>query len=131
MSPLRPACILVVEDDQDTCMLLNHLLSKHYELHLVRDVNAALHVARAHSFDLFLLDVNLGEERTGTDLLALLRALPDIDRIPALAVTAYALPGDRERLMHAGFDGYLSKPFTRQELLESIRRLLETSESPG
>ncbi len=101
------------------------MLKPHFTLVFSSQVDDALRQAEKYTIDLFLLDINLGEQRTGIDLLQLLRQRPDYEDTPALALTAYAMPGDRDRFIDAGFDGYISKPFTRRELLDVIEMALE------
>ncbi len=119
--------ILTVEDNPDTQTLLRYMLQPHFTLSFSSHVDDALEQAREHTFGLFLLDINLGEQRTGIDLLHLLRQRPGYEHTPALALTAYAMPGDRERFLDAGFNGYISKPFTRRELLNAIEAALARS----
>lgn len=116
--------VLAVEDNPDTLTLLRYMLSAHCTPLLAARADEALQLADTHNIDLFLLDINLGEERTGIDLLSELRERSAYDATPALALTAYAMPGDRERFIEAGFDGYVSKPFTRQKLIEAIEAAL-------
>lgn len=123
--------ILVVEDNVDTLTLLRYMLERRFHLVLSSDVDDALQQAREESFDLFLLDINLGEERTGLELLESIRTRHDGGRTPALALTAYAMPGDRERFLNAGFNGYVSKPFTRRELLDAIDSALASPPLPS
>lgn len=116
--------ILAVEDNPDTLTLLRYMLGKLYKPVFATRVEEALERADEHKFALILLDINLGEERTGIDLLRLLRQRSAFRQTPALALTAYAMPGDRERFIEAGFDDYVSKPFTRDHLLEMIETTL-------
>lgn len=113
--------ILTVEDNPDTQTLLRYMLQQHFNMSFSSHVDEALDLAAEKEFNLFLLDINLGEARTGVDLLHLLREQPRYANTPALALTAYAMPGDRERFLDAGFNGYISKPFTRRELLDTIK----------
>lgn len=113
--------ILTVEDNPDTQTLLRYMLQQHFNMSFSSQVDDALTLAAEKEFNLFLLDINLGEARTGVDLLHLLREQPRYTDTPALALTAYAMPGDRERFLDAGFNGYISKPFTRRELLDTIK----------
>ncbi len=117
--------ILTVEDNPDTQTLLRYMLKPYFSLVFSSNVDEALAQAEQHAFGMFLLDINLGEQRTGIDLLQLLRQRPGYENTPALAITAYAMPGDRDRFIDAGFDGYISKPFTRRELLDVIEMALE------
>ncbi|MFW5955458.1 MAG: response regulator, partial [Rhodothermales bacterium] len=72
---------------------------------------------------LVIIDINLGEHRTGVDVLQHVRATRG-DEVPVLALTAYALPGDREQYLAVGFDAYLSKPFSSEQLRKYISDLL-------
>jgi CheY-like chemotaxis protein len=125
MSQDRKPRILAVEDNPDTQLLLRYLLRSEYSLEVVPHVEDALRAAREGEFDLLVLDINLGEERTGLDLLNELRAMPAHKDTPALALTAYAMPGDKERFEDAGFEVYIAKPFTRKELHTALKLMLE------
>lgn len=120
------ATILAVEDNADTLTLLRYMLGKTYRPLLASNVEEALSMAGEHSVDLFLLDINLGQQHTGISLLHDLRDDPRHAETPILALTAYAMPGDRERFLEMGFDGYVSKPFTRDILLETISTVLHS-----
>lgn len=124
MSTAEKPRVLAVEDNSETQLLLEHLLKKSYEVVVVASVDEALDTVADAYFDALLLDINLSEERTGTDLLHLLRERNDMDDVPAIALTAYAMPGDREDFLEAGFDQYVSKPFTRADLTEAIETSL-------
>jgi CheY-like chemotaxis protein len=119
--------ILVVEDNPETQLLVKHLLKKDYDVEVVSGVDAALEAADAQHFDVFLLDINLGEPRTGTDLLHLLDERGHTDTAASIALTAYAMPGDREDFVREGFDGYVSKPFTRRDLHDAVTTCLEAA----
>lgn len=125
MTPENPIRILAVEDNPDTQLLLRYLLRPLYDLDIVPHVDDALRAAVKTNYDILLLDINLGEERTGIDLLHELRRMPAYVNTPAVALTAYAMPGDRERFVNSGFNGYISKPFTRKELYEAIQVVLD------
>ena len=127
MLPDQRTRILAVEDNPDTQLLLRYLLRSTYDLEIVPHVDEAIEMASSNRFDVLLLDINLGEERTGIDLLHQLRKMSGYETTPALALTAYAMPGDRERFVSSGFNGYVSKPFTRKELYEAIREALGVS----
>jgi CheY-like chemotaxis protein len=124
MSTAEKPRVLAVEDNSETQLLLEHLLKKSYDVVVVAGVDEALDTVGDTRFDALLLDINLSEERTGTDLLHLLRKRNDMDDVPAIALTAYAMPGDREDFLEAGFDQYVSKPFTRADLTEAIETSL-------
>jgi CheY-like chemotaxis protein len=124
MRSTRPH-ILAVEDNSETQLLLKHLLKSSFDVVVVSGVNDALAAADEQDFDIFLLDINLSGQRTGTDLLHMLRKKDGSASVPAIALTAYAMPGDREDFLDAGFDQYVSKPFTRSDLTTAIESSLE------
>ena len=118
-SDARPP-ILVVEDNDDTRMLLERILRSAYDVTAVGDARSALLAMNERRFAGLVLDINLGGKETGADVLRIARSLPDYGGVFAIALTAYALPGDRERLLESGFNEYISKPFSRQSLMETL-----------
>jgi len=120
--------ILAVEDNPETQLLLQHLLRPDFQVVVTDGVDGALEASQRESFDILLLDINLSEQQTGIELLRLLRGGNGEPRIPAIALTAYAMPGDRESFIEAGFDAYVSKPFTRSDLTKAIESTLSTTE---
>ena len=112
--------VLVVEDNLDTRMLLERILRTAYDVTAVGDARSALSAMAQRRFRGFVLDINLGGKETGTDVLRVARTLDGYADVYAVALTAYALPGDRDRLLESGFDEYISKPFTRQSLLDAL-----------
>lgn len=119
------ARLLIVEDDPAIQHLLAYLLQPGYTLHLAGDFDDALQAAARHPFDLFLLDINLKEPRSGIDLLNHLRETPAGQATPAVACTACVLPNQKELFLASGFDGYLAKPFTSRELVSIIEQHLK------
>lgn len=112
-----PVHILLVEDDHDTQQLLTALLEEVYDVTVASRAEEAYLLAGRHNFELILMDIDLGEGPNGAELLQQLRALPEYAASAIVAVTAYALPGDRERFLEMGFTAYVSKPFDVDELL--------------
>jgi len=124
MSTSTTPRILAVEDNSETQLLLQHLLKGSYEIDVVSGVEEALEAVEENVFDVLLLDINLSEEKTGTELLHLIREQEKMNDVSAVALTAYAMPGDREDFLEKGFDEYVSKPFTRADLTEAIENTL-------
>ncbi len=113
--PGAGARVLVVEDDPHTQMLARHLLSKRCRVDVAASAGEALACADAHTYDAILMDINLGAGESGEDVMRTLRS-NGAAATPIYAMTAYALPGDRARFLDAGFTGYISKPFRRDDL---------------
>ena len=116
--------LLVVEDNEDTGLLMQAVLESVGEVTLAVNAQEALEAASETPHHAVLLDINLGRGPNGTDVLRELRAMPAYRNAPIAALTAYALPGDRERFLAMGFSRYLSKPFTVDELLSLASDLL-------
>jgi PAS domain S-box-containing protein len=120
--------MLVVEDNEDTSLLIETLLEDRCEVVLARNGLEALEAVRAAAesdrFDAMLLDVNLESSHDGTSLLRQILAMPPYRSIPVAALTAHALPGDRERFLSQGFTAYLSKPFMPRDLHGLVSSLL-------
>ncbi|NBB85135.1 MAG: response regulator [Bacteroidetes bacterium] len=119
---LRPQ-VLVLEDNPEALLLLRHYLVPHANVTFTSTVDEALAADTAagpEAYDLYVLDINLGEDRDGVDVLHALQARHGQDHVRALALTAYALPGDRKKFLGAGFTDYLSKPFSREQLMHVL-----------
>ena len=119
--------LLVVEDNPTMRLLMKHVLKTAYEVETASCVDEALRMAQERGFDGLLLDIQLGEPRTGIDLLQMLRQMPAYREVPAVACTASRGPGDRERILEAGFDEYVEKPFSITQLHEALARVLRSS----
>ncbi len=116
--------VLVVDDNETTRFLMERMLEAEYETHAAATENDAILEAMSTQYDAVLMDINLGAKTSGEDVMHRLRDLRGYMDVPIVAFTAYALPGDRERFLNAGFDGYLSKPFTKQQLLSLLSELI-------
>lgn len=124
----RRRSLLVVEDNPSTRILLVYMLKGDYDVTAASGVDEALGLVRQKSFDGFVLDINLCEERTGVDLLHAIRAIPRYRSAPAIACTAYTRFGDREHLLESGFDRYVAKPFTKEELKDALAHLFDPAD---
>ncbi|MBZ5533151.1 MAG: response regulator [Acidobacteriia bacterium] len=116
--------ILIVEDKASSRELLRTVLEQQgYEVVEANDGEQALALIRGQSLDLVLMDLQL-PQRNGYDVLQEIRSNPKLAAIPVVAVTANAMPGDREKVMAAGFTGYISKPVALTQLRDEVSRLL-------
>ena len=122
--------VLIVEDERTIQALYRYMLRGYFDIEIASSVDEGLQAAARTRFDLFLLDINLGEDRTGVDLLQLLRALPGYAQTPAVACTAYTMPEERARILRSGFDNYQSKPFSREQLVDVCRRTMAGERAP-
>lgn len=114
--------ILLVEDNPDTAQLVEQLLVGVSQIWHATSGDEAVQIARDRVFDLVLMDINLGSGPNGAEVLEALRELDGYSEPPVIAITAYALPGDQERFLSAGFSAYLSKPFGAEELFAVVSK---------
>ena len=116
--------ILIAEDNAINRELLRELLeARGYEVEEACDGKEALDMIERTQPDILLLDIGM-PVLDGFGVVRALRENPLLAMLPAVAVTAYAMQGDRERILSAGFDGYLSKPVNAACLAEELDRLL-------
>ncbi|MDZ8108013.1 MAG: response regulator [Nostoc sp. DedQUE12a] len=117
--------ILVVEDNNDSLLLISYALeSIGCRFICQTDCSATVLVAKEYQPDLILLDILL-PGLSGIDVACHLKQEPLTHQIPVVAVTALAAKEDRERILRAGFDDYISKPYMLEDLEAVIRRALE------
>jgi len=123
--------VLIVDDNEDNRDALSRRLRRRgFEVLLAVDGRAGVEAAQNERPDIILMDVNM-PELDGWEATRELRALPDHDRTPIIALTAHAMTGDRERALEAGCTDYHTKPVEFEKLLEQIEVLLTTFGSPG
>lgn len=123
------ARILVVEDNEDNRALVVKVLSRQgYRMAEAEAGEEALRLAREETPDLILMDLNL-VGMSGFEVTRRLKADPRLRHVPVVALTAYAMVGDRERALESGCDGYLSKPIDVRRLPEQVRAFLEGKEA--
>ena len=116
--------ILVVDDNDTNRLVAGRLLARHgYRVTEVASGPEALAVAAEHRPSLVLMDLRL-PGMNGLEAMAAIRTLPGCEQIPAIALTAHALVGDRERFVMMGMEGYVSKPFSGEVLLAEMDRVL-------
>ena len=124
------ARILVVEDNALNFQLVRDILEyRGHEIELATTVQEARALLAAARPDLVLLDIQL-PGGGGVLLLQEIRATPALADLPVIAVTALAMGGDRERLLQAGFDAYLSKPIDTRTFGPTVESFLRTKEAP-
>ena len=125
MLQVMPKKVLIVEDNELNMKLFHDLLEAHgFETLQTREGLKALDMAREHRPDLILMDIQLPEV-SGLEVTKWLKDDEDLSGIPVVAVTAFAMKGDEERIREGGCEAYLSKPITVTTFIETVRRFLE------
>ncbi len=119
-----PVTILYVEDNLDNRILVRRVLqAEGFIVHEASDAADAMRILAASSPDLILMDINM-PDMDGYSLTTHIKAIPGMNTIPIIAVTANVMRGDREKTLEAGCDGYIQKPIDVDSLPEQIRRYL-------
>ena len=121
--------IAIIEDNEDNRLLLKGILEDFFRLVEFDEGATAIAALPASPPDLLLLDISL-PGMAGLAVLRALREFPQLKIVPAIALTAHAMDGDRERFLAAGFDDYMAKPIVDETLLlTAIQRGLARAQS--
>ena len=120
--------VLIVEDNELNMKLFNDLLTSNgYQTLKTPDGLEALDIARAERPDLIIMDIQLPEV-SGLEVTKWLKDDPELAHIPVIAVTAFAMEGDEERIREGGCEGYMAKPIMVQEFLELVQQFIGPAE---
>ena len=116
--------VLIVEDNELNMKLFHDLLeASGYETVQTRNGLEAIDLARAHRPDLILMDIQLPEV-SGLEVTKWLKEDDDLRSIPVIAVTAFAMKGDEERIRQGGCEAYISKPISVPHFIETVKSYL-------
>lgn len=113
--------VLIVEDNDLNMKLFNDLLTAHgYRTLQTKSGMEALRLARTHRPDLILMDIQLPEV-SGLEVTKWLKDDDDLSAIPVVAVTAFAMKGDEQRILSGGCEAYISKPISMKHFIDTVR----------
>jgi two-component system cell cycle response regulator DivK len=116
--------ILIVEDNELNMKLFNDLLEAHdYNILQTRDGMDALKIAREKKPDLILMDIQLPEV-SGLEVTKWIKEDENLRSIPVIAVTAFAMKGDEEKIREGGCKAYIAKPISVSHFLETVQKFL-------
>ncbi len=119
--------VLIVEDNELNMKLFHDLLVAHgYETLQTNNGVDAMDIAREHMPDLILMDIQLPEV-SGLDVIKWLKEDATLKQIPVIAVTAFAMKGDEERIRAGGCEAYISKPISVGKFVETVKQFLGDS----
>lgn len=126
-----PARILLIEDNPANLELMSYLLAAFgYTPRVATDGAAGLEILGVESFDLIVCDVHMPVV-DGYEVARLLKADPILRGVPLVAVTALAMVGDRDRVLAAGFDGYIAKPIDPETFVRQVEQFLRPEARRG
>ena len=116
--------VLIVEDNELNMKLFNDVLEAHgYQTLQSSDGMEALSIAREHKPDLILMDIQL-PEISGLEVTKWIKEDDNLRSIPVIAVTAFAMKGDEEKIREGGCEAYLAKPISVRHFLETVEHFL-------
>ena len=119
--------IMIVEDNELNMKLFHDLLKANgFDVVGTRDGRQAVELARGERPDLILMDIQLPEV-SGLDVTAWLKDDDELQHIPVIAVTAFAMKGDEERIREGGCEAYISKPISVGKFIETVKHFVGAS----
>ena len=116
--------ILIVEDDEISRDVIKMFIRSRYDYDTASNAEYALEHVNRDKFDAFLLDINLGRGMNGTQLMKCIKEIETYKNVPVIAMTAFVMDSDEEEFLSAGFDYYLPKPFSKNQLLDLLQKSL-------
>ena len=114
---------LYIEDQVDSQILFRVQMKDLKNIQFATSFEEALPLLETNTFDFIIMDINLQGEYNGLDALKVIHQIPKFQSIPVIAVTAYVLPGDKEKFIATGFTDFISKPIFREKLVESLNKI--------
>ncbi|MBL1215297.1 MAG: PAS domain S-box protein [Ignavibacteriae bacterium] len=115
---------LYVEDQVDSQILFRVQMKDLKSIEFADSLEKALPLLKRQKFDFVILDINLKGEYNGLDALRVIQQMPAYQDVPIIAVTAYALSGDKDKFLNAGFNGFIAKPLMRDKLTATLSSIL-------
>ncbi len=120
----RPLVLIVEDNELNLKLFTDLLLAQGYGVVSTRDGMAALDLARQQRPDLILMDIQLPEV-SGIDVIKWLKVDDELKSIPVIAVTAFAMKGDEEKIRASGCEAYMSKPISVSDFLQTVKNFVE------
>lgn len=114
---------LYIEDQLDSQILFKVQMKDMKSIKFAQSFEDAIPLLESEKFDFIVLDINLQGEYNGLDALKIIRTMDRLEEIPILAVTAYVLPGDKEKFIATGFTDFVSKPIFRNKMVEVLSKI--------
>jgi len=116
--------ILYIEDDPIAIDIVRTFIRDSYNVDGVLTGLEGIEKARIKKYDAVFMDINLGKEMDGLEATKIIREIPGYQSIPIVAITAFAMVGDKEEFFEKGCTHYISKPFTKAEFRQSVSEIL-------
>ncbi|HKI79909.1 MAG TPA: response regulator [Ignavibacteriaceae bacterium] len=116
--------ILLVEDDISSTDITRLFLKDICNIEIAQDGKTAIDMAKAKKYPTILMDIGLGRNMNGIQATKEIRKIPGYENTPIVALTAYAMKGDKEEFLANGLTDYMSKPFEKNELIKWVKKII-------
>ncbi len=117
---------LLVENDIPSIQVIQLALKKICNVDVAENGEISIELAKKNNYDLILMDIGLGLSMNGIQATKEIRKISGYEKTPVIAVTAYAMMGDKERILAEGLNYYISKPFELKELQNMVKEVLSS-----
>ncbi|HED07333.1 MAG TPA: PAS domain S-box protein, partial [Ignavibacteria bacterium] len=117
--------LLFVDDDKITREVIKIFLKKHYKVDLAENGPEAIEKAKKKKYNCILMDINLKSKMSGIEAAEKIKEMEGYKEAPIIAVTANAMVGDRGKYLEAGFTDYMSKPFSKNDIIELLNKTIK------
>jgi CheY-like chemotaxis protein len=121
--------LLLVEDDEINANIILRFLADEYTADWVKSGDEAIDLVEKKKYDCILMDISLKGGLDGLTTTQRIKKINEYISVPIIAVTAYAMVGDKEKFLSGGCSEYISKPFSKQELLRLLGNILSKGKS--
>jgi len=118
--------LLYIEDDSTSREIVSMFLKNYFVVETASESSEALKKINKNNYSVILLDISLSKGLGGLELAREIKKKKNYKDVPIIAVTAHAFREDENRILKSGFTSYVSKPFTRNSLLGTIKKALST-----
>ncbi len=118
---------LYIEDQVDSQILFKVQMKELKEIKFAVSFEEALPLLDSSHFDFIVMDINLQGEYNGLDALKIIHKMPGYEKIPIIAITAYVLPGDKEKFIATGFHDFISKPIFKEKMIDSLGKIFSNA----
>ena len=119
---------LYFEDQIDSQILFSVQMKGLKNLNFAVSFEESLPMLESGNYDFIVIDINLQGSYNGLDILRIIRSMPKYENTPVFAVTAYVLPGDQQKFVLAGFNGFISKPIFRDQMIDLLAEVFNEPE---
>ncbi|HVO75505.1 MAG TPA: PAS domain S-box protein [Ignavibacteriaceae bacterium] len=116
---------LYIEDQIDSQILFKVQMKDLNDIKFAVSFEEAIPLFKSYNFDLIVIDMNLSGEYNGLDALKMIHQISGFETTPVIAVSAYVLPGDKEKFISSGFSDFISKPLFREKMIDSVNKIFQ------